>query len=175
MRNSDVAISSKIRSVITSACSILPQTMQISPAPRHTTRQSSRDDLRMGGWNQDLVHQSGVLGEGERDGSTRAHEILNRERLAEFLILEIGFQPAPGAESLAENFFDLRKKPCFLFQPLLLFACFGALCDAPLMCVHLLHAPPKFNCSALDRCPDLSLPKVVEANAGCDGKNYEKA
>ena len=149
--------------------------MQVPTAPWHTTRQSICDDVRMGGQQQDFMYESCLLGKGERDGLTRADEILNRERLAEFLILEMGFQPAPGAESLAENFFDLRKKPCFLFQPLLLFACFGALCDAPLMCVHLLHAPPKFNCSALDRCPDLSLPKVVEANAGCDGKNYEKA
>lgn len=68
-----------------------------------------------------------------------------------------GIPASAGAESLAENFFNLRKKPCLLFQPLLLFACFGALCDAPLMCVHLLHAPPKFDCSALDRRPGLSL------------------
>jgi hypothetical protein len=83
------------------------------------------------------MYESGVLGKGERDGLTRANEILNRERLAE----SGAFQPTPGAESLAENFFDLRKKPWLLFQPLLLFACFGALCDAPLMCVHFLQRP----------------------------------
>ena len=97
--------------------------MQIPPAPWCAARQSARDDVRMGGQQQDFMYESGVLGKGERDGLTRANEILNRERLAE----SGAFQPTPGAESLAENFFDLRKKPWLLFQPLLLFACFCAL------------------------------------------------
>ena len=33
------------------------------------------------------------------------------------------------------------------------------------MCVHLLHAPPKFDCSALDQCPGLSLPKVLHSTS----------
>jgi len=90
--------------------------MQVPTAPWHTTRQSICDDVRMGGQQQDFMYKSCLLGKGERDGLTRADEILNRERLAEFLILEMGFQPAPGADHWPKTFLIFVRNPVFFFS-----------------------------------------------------------
>ena len=37
----------------------------VSPEPRHTPRQSTCDDVRMGGQDQDFVHESGVFGKSQ--------------------------------------------------------------------------------------------------------------